>query len=247
MLEIKESQAAPSSFGEHLWQYTGTDISVTSAPRKTSLTPPQLLLQVENCTRIESYGEKAVVLNVALRQPIRSIFCVANVPYPNIVADLIHTYEIIVELRRGCMIDPNTGSQSKGSYATAQITTIIALNEAGKFTEALKEFPELLGNPSNRTAKKHSVKHFISITGPPCVEHYNVEAETGKRVQCIRSDNGLEFVNKDMADIFRKRKVVNQKSTPYTPEHNGRAERDMRTIIEGGRYMIHAKELSLKY
>lgn len=75
----------------------------------------------------------------------------------------------------------------------------------------------------------------------------NAEAETRKRVQCIRSDNGLEFVNKDMAEIFGRRKVVHQKSTPYTPEYNGRAERDMRAIIEGARSMIHAKELRLKY
>ena len=82
-----------------------------------------------------------------------------------------------------------------------------------------------------------------------CVEKFldQVEAETGKAVRCIRSDNGLEYVNKDVDDVLRKRKVIHQKSTPYTPEHNGRAERDMRTVIEAARSMIHAKELSLKY
>ncbi|XP_036344241.1 uncharacterized protein LOC118753464, partial [Rhagoletis pomonella] len=149
---------------------TGADISVTPPTRKTNLTPTQLLLQASNGTRIETYGEKAVVLNVGLRQPIRRVFCVASVPYPIIGADLIHKWGLVVDLRRGCIIDPNTGAYSKGFYATAPITSITALNEAGKFTEALKEFPELLGNPSNRKAMKHSVKHIIPTTGPPCVK-----------------------------------------------------------------------------
>ena len=63
-----------------------------------------------------------------------------------------------------------------------------------------------------------------------------------KRVQCLRCDNGLEYINKNIAYILRKRKVIHQKSTPYTPEHNGWAVRDTRTIIEGARSIIHAKE-----
>lgn len=74
-----------------------------------------------------------------------------------------------------------------------------------------------------------------------------VEAETGKRVRIIRSDNGSEFVNKQVCEILSSYKVIHQRTTPYTPEQNGRAERDMRTIVEAGRSMVHSKGLSLKY
>lgn len=74
-----------------------------------------------------------------------------------------------------------------------------------------------------------------------------VEADTGKKVKALRSDNGVEYCNKEVCDILRKHKITHQRSTPYTPEHNGRAERDMRTIVEASRTMIHGNNLSLNY
>ncbi|XP_036342393.1 uncharacterized protein LOC118751772 [Rhagoletis pomonella] len=149
---------------------TGADISVTPPHRTSQLTPTQLRLQAANGTVIDTYGDKPLELDIWLRRPIRWILCIANVPYPIIAADLIHEYGLLVDLRRGCIIDPNSGSRSTSSYATAPITAITSLHETNKFTSTLRDVPELLGNPSNRTASKHSVKHYIPTTGPPCVQ-----------------------------------------------------------------------------
>lgn len=149
---------------------TGADISVTPPSRADKSSPTPLLLHAANGSKIETFGEKSLTLNIGLRRPIRWIFCIAKVPYPIIGADLLHQYGLIVDLRRGSITDPSTGSRSVCSYATAPITSITAVTETSKFTQILKDFPELLGNPSNLTSAKHSVRHYIPTTGPPCVQ-----------------------------------------------------------------------------
>ncbi|XP_054745681.1 uncharacterized protein LOC129250063 [Anastrepha obliqua] len=149
---------------------TSADISVTPPSRQDQTTPTQFRLQAANGSKIETYGEKVIVLNIGLQRPIRWIFRIAKLPYPIIGADLIHALGLIVDIKRGHLIDPNSDSHSIESYATAPVTTITALTQTNKFTAILKAFPELLGNPSNLTASKHSVKHFIPTTGPPCVQ-----------------------------------------------------------------------------
>ena len=66
-------------------------------------------------------------------------------------------------------------------------------------------------------------------------------------VSVIRSDHVKEFVNKQVMDIFRKHRIIHQRTVPYCPEQNGRAERENRTIVEAARTMIHAKNLSISY
>lgn len=65
-------------------------------------------------------------------------------------------------------------------------------------------------------------------------------------VAVVRSDNGLEFVNINVGKLMEGHGIRHQKSVSYTPQHNGRAERDMRTIVEAARTMIHSKQLPLK-
>ncbi|XP_053955148.1 uncharacterized protein LOC128861212 [Anastrepha ludens] len=98
---------------------TGADISVTPPSRQDQTTPTQFHLQAANGSKIETYGEKVIVLNIGLQRPIRWIFRIAKVPYPIIGADLIHALGLIADLKRGHLIDPNSDSHSIGSYATA--------------------------------------------------------------------------------------------------------------------------------
>lgn len=63
-------------------------------------------------------------------------------------------------------------------------------------------------------------------------------------VKVLRSDNGLEYVNDDVKSLLEKSGIQHQKSTPYTPQQNGSAERDMRTIVEAARTLISSKNLS---
>ena len=74
-----------------------------------------------------------------------------------------------------------------------------------------------------------------------------VETETGNRVKVLRSDNGLEFMNRDVQSLLLSKCIKRQTTVPYTPEQNGSAEREMRTIMEAARSMIHSENLGYKF
>lgn len=65
----------------------------------------------------------------------------------------------------------------------------------------------------------------------------------GSRIKHIRFDNGLEFVNKNVKNLLSKEGIVWERISPYTPEQNGRIERDNRTIQESARTMLIASGL----
>lgn len=62
-----------------------------------------------------------------------------------------------------------------------------------------------------------------------------VENETGKRIKQFRSDNGLEFVGKDLGDKLMEWGIKHETTIQYYPEQNGVAERANRTIVEKAR------------
>jgi transposase InsO family protein len=73
-----------------------------------------------------------------------------------------------------------------------------------------------------------------------------VENKCGRRIQVLRSDNGREYQNKSLDHYLKSRGIQRENTAPYTPEQNGRAERDNKTIVQKARTMIHAKSLPLR-
>lgn len=69
------------------------------------------------------------------------------------------------------------------------------------------------------------------------------EKSTGFVVKKIRTDNGGESVNKGMKEFVESKGIAHETTIPYTPEQNGRAEREMRTLVEAARSMLSAKKL----
>lgn len=64
-------------------------------------------------------------------------------------------------------------------------------------------------------------------------------------VRILHTDNGREYVNKTFKDYLSKEGIVHECTAPYTPEQNGRAERENRTIVESARSMLYARDVSL--
>jgi hypothetical protein len=83
---------------------------------------------------------------------------------------------------------------------------------------------------------KNKIKEFITY----------FEKDTGFAIKIIRSDNGKEFINKDSESLFVNNGIVHQRSVAYTPEQNGKVEREMRTVVESARTMMQAKNLEKK-
>ena len=68
-----------------------------------------------------------------------------------------------------------------------------------------------------------------------------VENETGKRLKCLRSDNGGEYCSKEFDSYCSHNGICRGKTVPRTPQENRVSERMNRTIIERARCMrLHA-------
>ena len=71
--------------------------------------------------------------------------------------------------------------------------------------------------------------------------HMSVERETGKKLKCIRTDNGGEYTG-SFDEYCKALGIRHQRTPPKTPQLNGLAERMNRTLMERVRCLLsHAK------
>ncbi|GJS49945.1 retrovirus-related pol polyprotein from transposon TNT 1-94 [Tanacetum coccineum] len=59
-----------------------------------------------------------------------------------------------------------------------------------------------------------------------------------KTVRFVRTDNGIEFVNKNLIDFYESIGITHEKTVPRTPQRNGVVERRNRTLVEAARTML---------
>ena len=66
-------------------------------------------------------------------------------------------------------------------------------------------------------------------------------------VKFIHSDNGGEFFSDDLQEHLKRKGIESTSSAPNTPEHNGVAERAIRTIVSSARVMLISAGLPAKF
>ncbi|GJV35766.1 putative ribonuclease H-like domain-containing protein [Tanacetum coccineum] len=59
-----------------------------------------------------------------------------------------------------------------------------------------------------------------------------------KTVRFVRTNNGTEFVNKNLTDFYESVGITHEKTVPRTPQQNGVVERRNRTLVEAARTML---------
>ncbi|GJU06264.1 retrovirus-related pol polyprotein from transposon TNT 1-94 [Tanacetum coccineum] len=59
-----------------------------------------------------------------------------------------------------------------------------------------------------------------------------------KTVRFVWTDNGTEFVNKDLTDYFESVGITHEKTVLRTPQQNGVVERQNRTLVKAARTML---------
>lgn len=67
----------------------------------------------------------------------------------------------------------------------------------------------------------------------------------GHRVKRLRTDNAKEFKSTEFKQVIHKYNIIQECSTEYCLEQNGRLERQNRTIVEMARTMLAAADLPL--
>ena len=70
-----------------------------------------------------------------------------------------------------------------------------------------------------------------------------VEKELGKKVKCLRSDNGGEFMSADFFQYCDNNSIQRQMTCPNTPQQNGVAERKLAHLISMSLSWLHDKNL----
>ncbi|CAH2099085.1 unnamed protein product [Euphydryas editha] len=71
---------------------------------------------------------------------------------------------------------------------------------------------------------------------------FQVENQLECNIKCLRTDNGLEYVNNAFSEFLATAGIVHQTTVPYTPEQNGVSERMNRTLVEKAKcLLINAK------
>ncbi|GKB75734.1 retrovirus-related pol polyprotein from transposon TNT 1-94 [Tanacetum coccineum] len=65
-----------------------------------------------------------------------------------------------------------------------------------------------------------------------------IQVGLNKTIRYIRTDNGTEFVNKDLTAYYERVGIFHQKTVPRTPQQNDVVERQNRTLVEAARTML---------
>ena len=69
------------------------------------------------------------------------------------------------------------------------------------------------------------------------------ERQSGKLLKILRTDGGGEYTSKEFEAFCVKHGISHEVTAPYTPQHNGLAERRNRTLLNMVRSMIKEKSL----
>nr|GEV68098.1 hypothetical protein [Tanacetum cinerariifolium] len=66
----------------------------------------------------------------------------------------------------------------------------------------------------------------------------NIQGALKATIRTVRTDNGTEFVNKTLTDLFESVGITHQTSVPRSPQQSGVVERWNRTLMEDARTML---------
>ena len=151
---------------------TGAELSVI--PRGTfqrdSLTGPTIL-QAANGSRIATYGQQSLTLDLGLRRSFPWIFTIADVKIPILGADFLAHFSLTIDMKKRHLLDTLT-SLSVTSIQAHAASYPIRIRVACKskspvFDDLLRQYPQLLQPSQKPLTTLHTVQHHITTTGQP--------------------------------------------------------------------------------
>eukprot|EP00253_Pinus_taeda_P024444 PITA_24444 len=74
-----------------------------------------------------------------------------------------------------------------------------------------------------------------------------MENQTEKKIKVLRTDKGGHFCSKEFEEFCKKCGITRQKTTPYTPQQNGVAERMNKMLMERSRSMLSGVGLGQEF
>jgi len=95
------------------------------------------------------------------------------------------------------------------------------------------------------------IKHKSDVSEK--VKEFNqlVHNRYGHSIKILRADrasidNDREYINREIGGYMIKREIKLETTAPYTPQQNGKAQRENCTIVKSARTMLQARNLPIK-
>ncbi|GBN27574.1 Retrovirus-related Pol polyprotein from transposon TNT 1-94 [Araneus ventricosus] len=205
------------------------------------------------------FKEVALVSNLKL-DFVHRRFCHVNIPLiqsmskNNSVKGIEHLSKSKVENFVNCKIAKSTRSSLKKNY-TYRRTTERCLDGVHCDLWGSAPVTSIGGNRYflsiidyySRTVDVYIIKSKDQVFD--CFKKYlaKVERELNSKIKCMRSDNGLEFCHKEFENFLTKLGIKMERTSLYTPEQNGIAEKFNRTAMDGVRATLHDSGLQPKF
>ena len=158
----------------HFLVDTGSELSaIPPSPIDRQSVPDKLTLMAVNNTPICTYGKRSLTLNLGLRQSLPWIFIIADVQKPNLGADFLRHFGLLVDMKQRQLIDTHTNLHIQGilSANSSPSPAVCRKDADNPYLMLLSEFPALTHVCSLDTPVKHDVTHHIETTGPPVSAH----------------------------------------------------------------------------
>ncbi|XP_043262477.1 uncharacterized protein LOC122403181 [Colletes gigas] len=168
----ERSRAAPTLTPAVCWAHSkfGAKAYACKDPENSRNCKPVasgLRLYAANNTRVDTYGESTRTIEIGLRRPITWNFCVADVPYPNVGADLLTHYGITVDLRGRKIIDALTKLQIWCTTKNVNHVLTHTVDRSSGIAGILLEFSEVTGISQAVPLQERGVFHYIQTKGHP--------------------------------------------------------------------------------
>ncbi|CAI7774842.1 unnamed protein product [Closterium sp. NIES-53] len=129
---------------------------------------------------------------------------------------------------------PDQGSEPKSALDAVHIDVCgpfqVATKDGSRYLRLLKDRKTRFVWMCTLTWKSDALEKFETWLTM-------VERQCELTVKMIRSDRGGEFLGGDFTAFLDKRCIVHDQTCPYTPQHNGMAEREIRTLVEAGLHL----------
>lgn len=147
---------------------TGADISVLPSSMFDIRQPSSRYLFAANGTRINTFGEKRLKLDLGLRRELEWQFIIADVKVPILGADFLAHFDLLVDVKRNGLVDNKTKLTQCVQFISIQQESPKLFHVSNNFMELLAEFPELL-TENRRISEplKTKIFHYIETKGPP--------------------------------------------------------------------------------
>lgn len=123
------------------------------------------MLYAANNSRIDTYGDITLTLDLGLRRQFSWKFVIANVSRPIFLVK----FGLLVDIQRNRLIDSITSLQSMASveFTPLRISTITNADHDSNIYHLLKKFVCITQQHCTAQGAKHDVLHYIETNGSP--------------------------------------------------------------------------------